>query len=312
MARKRVKKASCPNCEFIFAETNNYCPNCGQENHTHKVPLKHYLVELLEAVFHFDTKIFVTLRDLLIKPGEITNKYNQNKRARYVPPLRVYIFISFIFFIVLSTSNAHLSKRFNVFPEADDSIKFEINTDNDKDRDTSGHYLLKEIRKTQGEDEHLFDEYFKARKKEVFWYNRNVYKNIVKSKAGIFSQEEFQHKLYKNISWLMFFLMPVFALYLRLLYFRRKQYYSEHLIFSVHFHSILFIISTLWLLQGMLKWHLGGYFFLLMLAYLILSIKRVYTQSWKRTIFKSLFLLIIYGFTLFVMLVMTLVVSAVF
>lgn len=312
MARKRVKKASCPNCDFKFIETDNYCPNCGQENHTHKVPIKHYLVELLESVFHFDTKIFVTLRDLLFKPGEITNNYNQNKRARYVPPLRIYIFISFIFFVVLSVSNNHISERLNVLSEDDDTVKFELNTDLTEDKDTSGHYLLKEIRKTNGEDDHLFDEYFKARKKEVFWYNRNVYKNLVKRKAGIFSQEEFLHKLYKNISWLMFFLMPVFAIYLRLIYLRRKQYYSEHLIFSIHFHSILFIILTIWVLQGMLKWHLGIYLFLVIMAYLVLSLKKVYTQSWKRTIFKSLFLTIVYSFTLAVMLLVTLIVSAIF
>jgi hypothetical protein len=312
MARKRVKKSICPNCEFRFTETNNYCPNCGQENHTHKVPLKHYAVELLEAVFHFDTKIFVTLRDLIFKPGEITNNYNQNKRARYVPPLRIYIFISFIFFVLLSMSNNRVSKKLNVFPEDDDSIKFDLKTNFEDDKDTSGHYLLKEIRKTNGEDEHLIDQYFKARKKEVSWYNRNVYRNMVKRKAGIFSPEEFTHKLSKNISWLMFFLMPVFALYLRLLYLRRKQYYSEHLIFSVHFHSVVFILFTFWVLQGMLKLNLGIYFFLLILAYLILFIKKVYTQSWTRTVVKSVVLVIIYGITIGIMLLVTLIISAIF
>jgi hypothetical protein len=312
MARKRIKKAICPNCDFKFTETNNYCPNCGQENHTHKVPLKHYFIELLEGVFHFDTKIFVTLRDLLFKPGEITNNYNENKRARYVPPLRVYIFISFLFFVVLSLSISHVNNNLNVMPDDDDSLKFELNTSYGQDKDTSGHYLLMMIKQTSGEDEKLFDEYFKARKKEVSWYNRNIYKNMVKKKAGIFSQAEFQHKIYKNISYLMFFLMPLFALYLRLLYLRRKQYYSEHLVFSIHFHSILFILSTLWLLQLMMNWHLGIYISLIMVAYLVLSVRKVYRQSWLKTCIKSLILLLVYSFTISVMLLLTLVISAIF
>ncbi len=311
MARKRVKKASCPNCEFKFTETDNYCPNCGQENHTHKVPLKHYMVELLEAVFHFDTKIFVTLRDLLFKPGEITNNYNQNKRARYVPPMRVYIFVSFVFFVLLSMSNSQLVTKPNVSSD-NDSVKLEFNASIGAAEDTSGNYLLKEIRNTNGEDEHLFDEYFKVRKKEISWYNHNIYKNMVKRKAGIFHTEEFLHKLYKNISWLMFFLMPVFAFYLRLLYLRRKQYYSEHLIFSIHYHSVIFIVLTFWTLQSMLKWQLGIYFFLLILAYLILSIRKVYLQSWIRTVIKSLVLLITYGLTIAFMLLITLIISAIF
>jgi hypothetical protein len=311
MARKRIKKASCPNCEFKFTETDNYCPNCGQENHTHKVPLKHYVFELLEATLHFDTKIFVTLRDLLFKPGEITNNYNQNKRARYVPPLRVYIFISFIFFVLLSVSGKHENKEMNVSDE-DDSVKFELNENWDTEEDTSGNYLLEEIRKTNGEEEHLFEEYFKAQKIEISWYNRNIYKNIAKREAGLFSKEEFQKKLTKNLSWLMFFLMPVFALYLRLLYLRRKQYYSEHLIFSIHFHSVLFIILTFWILQDMLKWHIGLVSLFMILAYLALFVKKVYAQSWMRTILKSLLLVVTYGFTIAVMLIITLVISAIF
>lgn len=94
----REKFNICPNCAYEFHGIDNYCPNCGQENHNIDVPFKHLFLELLEGTLHFDTKIIHTLKLLLFKPGQLTEQFVQNKRAAYVPPIRLYVFISFIFF----------------------------------------------------------------------------------------------------------------------------------------------------------------------------------------------------------------------
>jgi hypothetical protein len=98
--KNRLKSTSCPNCHKVFAdEQYNFCPYCGQENHTHKLPVKHFLMELLESFTHFDTKVIATFKDLILQPGLVIQKYNDNKRARYVPPIRIYAFTSFAFFL---------------------------------------------------------------------------------------------------------------------------------------------------------------------------------------------------------------------
>ena len=111
MSGKNKKKfETCPNCNYRFAEVNNYCANCGQENHDLNMPFGHVVLEVLEGTFHFDTKIFRTLKLLLFKPGRLTAEFIQNKRAPYVPPIRLYVFVSFIFFLVLAADIPPLRK----------------------------------------------------------------------------------------------------------------------------------------------------------------------------------------------------------
>lgn len=79
-----------------------FCPTCGQENHDLKVPIGHVVYEFIESVFHFDTKVWNTLRAISTKPGRITSDFVQGRRARYVPPARLYVFVAFFFFLMLN------------------------------------------------------------------------------------------------------------------------------------------------------------------------------------------------------------------
>jgi hypothetical protein len=100
MARK-IRQQICANCNHRFNEGENFCPNCGQENHSPNQPIKHYASELVESTLHLDSKVFLTLKTMFLYPGKITREYNENMRARYTPPIRFYIFVSFIFFLLL-------------------------------------------------------------------------------------------------------------------------------------------------------------------------------------------------------------------
>ena len=113
MEKKRRKFTQCPNCGYIFREAENYCPNCGQENHDLNVPVKHLVEEFLEGTLHYDTKFWVTFKYLLFKPGLLTEKFNNGQRASYVPPFRLYVFISLIFFFMLAISPSAMQVDLN-------------------------------------------------------------------------------------------------------------------------------------------------------------------------------------------------------
>lgn len=100
--KKRRKMSVCPNCEHILKPEDNFCPSCGQENHDLKIPLGHLIYEFIESIFHFDIKVWETLRVFFTQPGKISKNFNEGKRARYVPPARLYVFISVIFFFLLN------------------------------------------------------------------------------------------------------------------------------------------------------------------------------------------------------------------
>ncbi len=309
MAKSRVKKTECPNCGYSLSQAFNYCPSCGQENHTHKLPFKHFVSEFLETLFHFDNKLLATIRDLFI-PGRMTVNYNQNKRGRYVPPVRLYIFITFIFFLILTLSS-----------------KLEQKADDNESNDAKSNHLsfsfldfkedttdarLNQIRNATDPDP-LIDDYIRDEIPDEGWIMKKIARNSLLINTGHVGKEEFMHKLHKGISGSMFVLMPVFAFFLWLLYRRKKTFYSEHLIFSLHFHTLLFIIFTLWLVLNLVNLHIGLLFLAVILTYFLLSLKNVYAQGWMKTTMKFLLLTGIYSlsivFILFVSLLFSFLIS---
>jgi Protein of unknown function (DUF3667) len=99
--KKRRKVEICHNCHTILSLENNFCPHCGQENHDLKVPISHLAFEVFEGFTHFDTKFYNTMRAIFLSPGKITKDFLEGRRGRYVPPVRLYFLISFVFFLGL-------------------------------------------------------------------------------------------------------------------------------------------------------------------------------------------------------------------
>ena len=96
----------CENCQQPLS--GSFCSQCGQED---KSSLKYFwsvILHLLDDIFSFDSRASRTIWPLIARPGFLTNEYFVGKRVHYVPPLRLYLFISIIFFISLkftSTDN---------------------------------------------------------------------------------------------------------------------------------------------------------------------------------------------------------------
>jgi hypothetical protein len=102
--KKRKKTHHCHNCDTVFDESDNFCRKCGQENHDLKVPIPHILEEVFEGFTHFDNKFFTTIKSIFSKPGLITKDFLDGKRTRFVPPLRLFFFISATYFFLYSCS----------------------------------------------------------------------------------------------------------------------------------------------------------------------------------------------------------------
>jgi hypothetical protein len=90
-------RAACENCGTSLE--GHFCHNCGQkELHEHDWSLKHFLHEAWHEIIHLDSKIFLTVRLLLLKPGELTRQYLAGRRKPFVAPVRLYLAITAIFF----------------------------------------------------------------------------------------------------------------------------------------------------------------------------------------------------------------------
>ncbi|KQZ41487.1 DUF3667 domain-containing protein [Duganella sp. Root1480D1] len=91
--------APCANCGTLV--TANYCGSCGQKGHLHKSVL-HLGEELIHGLLHFDTKGWRTLPLLVARPGQLTRRYIDGQRTRFVSPLALFLFMMFFMFFVFS------------------------------------------------------------------------------------------------------------------------------------------------------------------------------------------------------------------
>jgi hypothetical protein len=93
------KEKDCLNCGAEISD--RYCSHCGQENLIPQESVADLVSHFVSDLFHYDSKFLTTIRDLLFKPGFLTQEYLKGRRMGYLNPVRMYLFISFIFFLLL-------------------------------------------------------------------------------------------------------------------------------------------------------------------------------------------------------------------
>jgi hypothetical protein len=297
------KTDNCLNCGFDFHNNENFCPVCGQKNHDLKVPLKHVLEEVFENTLHLDTKVFRTIKLLVFKPGYLSLEFNVGKRVNYVPPIRLYVLISFLFFFLLSlVSGGHNNNS--------ETIKA-INKGGKKPH-TNYTYLNIQSAELIGLTINQTDSLMKVRNFPETKTNRYIiYKlhNIVNSGAS-----EYSHMLIKNFSYMMFILMPLFGVWIFIFGRKRLKYYLEALTISIHFHCFVFLMFTIIVLIGSvisieIPILLG---ILIIPVYMFMMIKNSLKQSIGITIIKTGVIGVLYGGSLLVLMLVTIVVSILF
>ena len=80
-----------------------YCASCGEKQPAHHdLTVGHFAHELFHELFHLDSKVFRTLRDLVAKPGELTAAYFEGRKKRYIAPLRLFLTLFAIQFLAYS------------------------------------------------------------------------------------------------------------------------------------------------------------------------------------------------------------------
>jgi hypothetical protein len=92
-------RGACLNCATTL--TGSYCAACGQPAHIHRsfVSLGH---DILHSVFHFDTKLWRTLPELVLRPGRLTRRYIDGERAKFISPMTLYLLSVFLMYAVFS------------------------------------------------------------------------------------------------------------------------------------------------------------------------------------------------------------------
>src|SRR3984885_11888106 len=108
-----VVPARCRNCDAVLL--GRFCVNCSQRADVHVPTTLELLHELLEGITHSDSRLWRTLTTLWFKPGKLTQEFVAGRRVAYLPPFRLYLVLSIIFFLL--TSFVHTSVAMLTFSD---------------------------------------------------------------------------------------------------------------------------------------------------------------------------------------------------
>ncbi|MDT7830986.1 hypothetical protein RQM59_01260 [Flavobacteriaceae bacterium S356] len=133
--------------------------------------------------------------------------------------------------------------------------------------------------------------------------NRFLYSRANKVNSFLTNTSQENKKLQKEIisyaSVSIFIFLPIFTLFLRFIYIRRKFTYVEHLIFVFHTQTVFFILLTIFFLLNLFAKtdSITWIFSILFLIYLLIAMKKFYKQGYFKTFFK--FLILNFAFVIF-------------
>jgi uncharacterized Zn-finger protein len=265
----------CLNCDTSL--TDIYCPKCGQKDLARRQTLGELAINFISSFWSFESKFFLTGSLLLFNLGKLSHEYNEGKRERFYHPARMYVFISFVYFLLLAS-----------LPDSDYGIMSKVKF-HGKPKPLSetisvtgipanfALYDSAERVKPPGERDGI----------AKYWFNKKIYSLREKYNGA---PENFKNDIVAgfvgNIPQVFFLLLPIFAVVLRMIYFRHDLFYSEHLVFSIYYYNFFFLAGSLYLLLNIIPW-VGQFSWLIILwipLYLLFAMKGLYKQSWGKTI----------------------------
>jgi hypothetical protein len=237
------------------------------------VSLKRLAHDFAAEQLGLESKVPKTLWALISRPGFLTREYLAGRRARWVLPLKLYLSMSVVYFLLLSLPFAGNFRANVTFSDEDragvDSVAQErvitgatISSDT---TDSSTSALERRLGENAKRISELSPEEQVARFREGFtkWMPNAI-----------------------------FLLLPVFAAILYLLYRRTGRFFAEHLIFALHIHAFVFAVRAVSLFLPELLVLVGQ---LWILVYLFLAMRSVYAEPSGRTAAKFVGLVVPYG-----------------
>jgi hypothetical protein len=329
------QKLLCSNCGTTLG--GKFCHQCGQSNRSMIKFFGEVIKELLDDIVGYDSRLKHSIIPLFFRPGKLTNEYIKGRRFYYVMPFRLYLFTSLFFILTL---------QLNIDPS---EMVFSSNNDNDENVGAlrqPTNPLPSSVLDSQTQSLKVDSETNSDGNYGVLWDEKNSKFISLNLGDGLMNDavDEINSKiegwrinpkplideLFQLLPYMMFILLPIFAVFLKIFYIFSSRFYVEHLVFLIHNHSFLYAAILVNLSLAFLEKKVGEsqYWFsqtiisvseifsvlltIWMLLYVVIATKNVYQQSWGLTIVKVLILGLVYSIILTIALVVTIAIGAYF
>lgn len=201
----------------------------------------HFVAEAVESLTHADSRLWRTLAALLLRPGFLTREFFAGRRVRYLPPVRLYLVISVLFFVVASTMPGDGGLRLQLGDPAPASGTAATAAPATPAPPAQAAPAVPAASIDRCDD-------LDYQGPGAGWLRPRLAASCRKlqrdGSAALF--EAFRH----NLPRALFLLLPAIAAVMALMYWRPRRFYVEHLLFLVHNHACVFLVGTLLLLVG--------------------------------------------------------------
>ena len=228
----------CENCGHFVEK--RFCPECGQENVETRQPFHFLFTHFVEDIIHYDGRFWQTIKYLLFRPAKLTKEYLAGKRNRYVPPVTLYIFISFITFFIPAVlpEPEKDSKEKTLAPQ----VIVSDNQQKTENKDISA--------KPEKQEANINIDLGTQKKKD----DTSVQEITIHGKKINLYKEKLAERIEHDFPKVVFLYMPVFAFWFWLFHSKKKWYYFDHGIFTLHYFSfvllsILLLYVFIWFLS---------------------------------------------------------------
>ncbi len=284
---------ACANCGTIL--TGPFCSECGQRHHTHPAhSLRHFIGEATEDLTHADSRLWQTVYALLLRPGFLTEEFLAGHRARYLPPVRLYLVVSIIFFLLVGlqswlspppirVQNSHGLFRYDVNAGSAGSGRIDRNPATAAPTAPTTVPMQSACKAIA------------ARSLRLGAWCTDLSPRIQRNWTALNTEGGFERLdtiWLQNIERGMFLFLPLMALCLKPLHRNPRRYYVEHLLFLVHNQASIFVLLGLYTLlemitsSGLVLGPVSDALSIYVLVYFYLAMRRVYRESPGRTLAK--------------------------
>ena len=297
----------CKNCNQILTTSDNFCSNCGQKNIL-KLNLKFVFGEFFHTIFNLDSKVFKSLRFLIFKPGYLTFEYLKGKRVSYLPPIRIYLVLSFLYFFLISVFDFEDKSKGNT--DLGFTLKgngLTINNDENIKNERSGttfNLSGKDVIIPYEQLKRMHNEGTLEKGLDSLTADMPKFEGFISRKMAMISVDDkgFIDVLRDQLSFFLILFLPFFALLYGLIFRKSKKGFIGHLIFNLHLNSFLILMM---LIDLFIELMIGGYdtisliwgilLTVYILYYFIRSLMTFYNRKWWAVLYKFILLLIGYG-----------------
>jgi hypothetical protein len=229
----------CLNCGTVV--TGRHCAQCGQASDVHVLSMKEVAGDVTHSLLHLDSRVWRTLRLLVRKPGELTREFIAGRHQMYIPPFRLYLAVSILYFALSA-----LLPESGLFdldgPAGEDGVvapaRIGVSEELKRELEAEGVPRERIEEATNGDGNCRVSLFGDAANSTDFEKSLSRACEQIKKDGGKLFAERFAATAPK----LMFLFLPLMAGVALLFYWRPRRLYAEHLVVFLHNHAFTFLL----------------------------------------------------------------------